>query len=47
MRRFVWVWLVGLAVVMMALGLGRGEWADVLQQASTLCTACIGLTEGQ
>ncbi|MBP8951065.1 MAG: thioredoxin [Armatimonadetes bacterium] len=47
MRRYVWVGLVALAVVMMAIGLGRGEWADVLQQANTLCTACIGLTEGQ
>lgn len=44
LRRLVWLPLTVLAVVLMVVGLQRGEWEVVKRYANTLCTACIGLT---
>lgn len=46
MKRYLWVGLLAAALVLILAGLGRGEWDEVLRQANTLCTACIGLSGG-
>lgn len=47
LMRYLWPVLVAISVGLMAAGLARGEFGTVLNQANTLCTACIGLTVGQ
>ena len=44
LRRWSWLPLVALSLVLIAAGLQRGEYATIKVWFESLCTSCIGLS---